>query len=154
MDLFNCGEKMSRHRWCLQEKIIFSSAVCLKIPKLYISDVCHSFDQMFLLYLGGPEFCQEDLQSNYTFGNNNSQVINVILCGVPAPVVHWKYPNGDNFAAKRELINAYTYKYMPPKVTQKSCGRELTFHAKGKATLERKLLVFLAKCKCQDFVFL
>ena len=109
---------------------------------------------MSLLYLGGPEFCQEDLQSNYTFGSNNSQVMNVILCGVPAPVVHWKFQNGTNFAATRVPINAYTYKYMPPKVTPKLCGRELTFHAKGKTTLERKLLVFLEKCKCRDFFFL
>ena len=120
----------------------------LQIPKLYISAVCHSFNQMSLLYLGGPEFCQEDLKSNYTFGGNDYQVINVILCGVPAPVVHWKFQNGSNFVATREPINAYTYKYMLPTVTQKSCGREITFHAKGKTTLERKLLVFLAKCKC------
>ena len=103
---------------------------------------------MSLLCLGGPEFCQEDLQSNYTYGSNNSQVINVILCGVPPPVLHWKFQNGANFVARREPINAYTHKYMPPKVTQKSCGRELTLLAIGKTTLERKLFVFLAKCKC------
>ena len=118
----------------------------LQIPKLYISAVCHSFNQMSLLYLGGPEFCQEDLKSNYTFGGNDYQVINVILCGVQAPVVHWKFQNGSNFVAAREPINAY--RYMPPTVTQKSWGRELTFHAKGKTTLERKFLVFSAKCKC------
>ena len=109
---------------------------------------------MSLLYLGGPEFCQEDLKSNYTIGGNDYQVINVILCGVPAPVVHWKFQHGSNFVATREPINAYTYKYMPPTVTQKSCGWKLTFHAKGKATLEQKLFVFLAKCKCWSFLFL
>ena len=126
----------------------------LQISKVYISTVCHSFNQMSLLYLRRPEFCQEDLKSNYTFDSNNYQVINGILCGVPAPVVHWKFQNGSNFVATREPINAYTYKYMPPTVTQKSYGRELTFHAKGKATPERKLLVFLAKCKSCNVLFL
>ena len=119
-----------------------------QISKLYISAVCHSFNQMSLLYLGGPEFCQENLKSNYTYGGNDYEVINVILCGVPSPVVHWKFQNGSNFVATREPINPYTYKYMPPALTQKSCEREITFHAKGKTTLEENLLVFLAKCKC------
>ena len=79
---------------------------------------------MPLLHFGGPEFCQEDLKSNYTFDSNDSRVINGILRGAPAPAVHWKFQGGSNFVATREPINAYTYKYMPPTVTQKSCGPE------------------------------
>lgn len=103
--------------------------------------------KMFFIYLGGPEFCQEDLQSHYTFGNNVSPVTSVILCGIPAPIVHWKFHDDTNVVATREAINTYTYKYTLPMITQKSCGRELTFYATGKVTLQRKLRVFFSKCK-------
>ena len=87
------------------------------------------------------------MQSHYTFGNNVSPVTSVILCGIPAPIVHWKFHDDTNVVATREAINTYTYKYTLPMITQKSCGRELTFYATGKVTLQRKLRVFFSKCK-------
>ena len=108
-----------------------------------------------LIYLGGPEFCEKDLKSNYTFGIDVTPVINVTLCGVPAPVVRWRFHGGANAVATRKEINSHTYQYMIqlPNVTQKLCGREITLNFIGKATLERKLHVLLSKCMC-NFSFI
>ena len=110
-------------------------------------DILQILWKMFFIYLGGPEFCQEDLESNYTFANNASPVISVMLCGIPATIVHWKFHDNTNVVATREAINTYTYKYTLPMITQKSCGRELTFHATGKVTIQRKLRAFFSRCK-------
>lgn len=88
------------------------------------------------------------MKSNYTFGIDVFPVINMTLCGVPAPVVRWKFHDGANAVATREAINSHTYKYTMhlPIIAQKLCGKVLTLNVTGRATLERKLRVFLSKC--------
>ena len=72
------------------------------------------------------------------------------MCGVPAPIVRWRFNDGPIAVATRDAINFYTYQYLVqlPKLTQKSCGGELTLNASGIIVIERKICVFLEKCEC------
>lgn len=102
-----------------------------------------------MLYLGGPEFCKEDLQPRYTFGNVTPQ-INVTLCGKPPPTLKWRFHEGavtdtDRIAGS----NDYMYEYLIelPAIIQKTCGRELLLNATGYKTRFRSLRVFSTSCK-------
>lgn len=87
---------------------------------------------------------------NYTFNSDVLPVINVTLCGVPAPILHWTFHNGATMVATREPINTYTYKYLIhlPNITQKTCGVELSLNATGTDKIKKTISVFPAKCKC------
>ena len=102
-----------------------------------------------MLYLGGPEFCNGDLQSSYNFSSNVDQVIRITLCGVPTPDLEWRLHGGAFMPANRTTINSYTYKYfikLPP-LTQRICGRKLVFNVSGKWAFEIGRPVFLTNCK-------
>ena len=103
---------------------------------------------MCSLYLGGPEFCIDDLRSSYTFGRNVHPLINLTLCGVPPPYVTWRFhEEGGN--ATSEFINSYTYKHFIqlPQLTQETCGRDLVLNVTGYNSTEKRLRLFLDSCK-------
>ena len=104
---------------------------------------------MGFFYLGGPEFCSGDLHSNFTFGNVAHPVINITLCGVPAPVVQWMLHDGAINLAEMSRLNNYTYVYsmQMAKLTQKTCGRNIILKATGYNVTERKSKVFLSSCE-------
>ena len=107
------------------------------------------YSQIRLLYLGGPEFCKEDLQSSYSFGNV-TPLINVTICGVPAPTLQWRFHNGVVTDADRKAgSNSYTYEYLIqlPRITQRTCGRELWLNATGYNTTVIRSRVFSTSCK-------
>lgn len=106
-----------------------------------------------LVNLGGPEFCKEALQPNYTLSSKVSPVISVVLCGVPPPILHWRFIDSSNVMATRKTIKSYTYEYLIhlPKLTQKTCGGELVLIATGKVVSKWRRQLFLAKCKYQKF---
>ena len=76
-------------------------------------------------------------------------VINITLCGVPAPVVQWRLHDGANYLAEMSRLNNYTYEYSMQlaKLTQKTCGRKLILKATGYTVTERKSKVFLSSCE-------
>ena len=100
------------------------------------------------MYLGGPEFLK-GLDSNYTFGSNVTPVINVTLCGIPAPNVTWLLHTDYAGNASREESDRYTYEYSMrlPKLTQKTCGRQLVLNVSGYNMTERTTTVFVTECK-------
>ena len=121
-----------------------SKGLISKLPQCLLLFLTNGF-----FNLGGPEFCNGDLHSNFTFGNGVHPVINVTLCGVPAPVVQWRLHDGANDLAKMIKLNNYTYGYLMQlaKLTQKTCGRDLILKAIGYNVTERKSKVFLSSCK-------
>ena len=100
------------------------------------------------MYLGGPEFLK-GLESEYTFRSNVTPVINFTLHGVPAPNVTWMLHEDDAGKTTREQIYIYKYKYsiQLPKLTQKTCGRQLVLKAIGYNITERRITVFVTDCK-------
>ena len=102
-----------------------------------------------MLYLGGPEFCYGHLQSSYNFSNNTDQVIRILLCGVPAPVLEWRLHDSAFMPVNRTAINSYTYEYLIklPPLTQRICGRELVLNASGNKPILENRTVFLTNCK-------
>ena len=106
---------------------------------------------MCLLYLGGPVFCQGDLQSSYIFGSNVDPHINLTLCCVPPPTVTWSF-HGKDGNATRELVGNYTYEYLIqlPRLTQKTCGRELILNVTGLNNTEKRSQLFLDSCKYRN----
>ena len=106
---------------------------------------------MCLVYLGGPEFCEKSLQPNYTLSSNVSPVMKVVLCGVPAPILHWRFKDGSSVMAMRQSINSYTYEFLInlPKLTQKTCERDLTLIATGNIVLKWRQQLLFPNCKCQ-----
>ena len=102
---------------------------------------------MFYLYLGGPEFLK-GLESNYTFGSNVTPVLNFTLHGVPAPNVTWLHKDYAGYVS-HEKNDSYIYKYSVqlPKLTQKTCGRQLVLKASGYNMTGRTTTVFVTDCK-------
>ena len=100
------------------------------------------------MYLGGPEFLK-GLESNYTFDSNATPVINFTLRGIPAPNVTWWLHKDYTGNASREQSDSYTNKYLIqlPKLTQKTCGRQLVLKASGHNMTERTATMFVADCK-------
>ena len=103
---------------------------------------------MCLLYLGGPVFCEGNLQSSDTFGTNVSPLINLTLCGVPPPNVTWSF-HGKDGIAERAFVENYKYEYsisLQP-LTQETCGRELGLNLIGHNSTKKRLQLFLDSCK-------
>ena len=89
------------------------------------------------------------LESNYTFGSNVTPVVNFTLRGVPAPNVTWWLHKNYAGYISREQIDSYMYEYsiQLPKLTQKTCGRQLVLKASGYNKSERTTTVFVTDCK-------
>ena len=106
---------------------------------------------MCLVHLGGPEFCEKPLQPNYTLSGNALSVIKIVFCGVPAPILHWRFIDGSNAIATRKIKKSYTYEYLIhlPKLTQRTCGGELTLIATGNVALKWRKQLFFENCKYQ-----
>ena len=104
------------------------------------------------LNLGGPEFCKGNPQSRHNFSENVTPVINVTLCGVPAPILLWNFNDGVAENATRKAINYYTFEYSMqlPELTQETCGRKLALTATGNESIKEELLVFLDSCKSEN----
>ena len=95
-----------------------------------------------------PEFLK-GLDYSYTFGSNVTPVINFTLRGEPAPNVTWQLHEDDAGNATREQSDSYKYEYsiQLPKLTQKTCGRQLVLKASGYNMTERITTVFVTDCK-------
>lgn len=108
-----------------------------------------------MLRLGGPQFCEGDLKSSYNFNSTHSAVLNLTLCGVPAPTLTWRLHDGPvNVNQHVSAINVYKYKYMIqlPELTQRLCGRILQLNATvtyngTNNTITRNPTLFLESCK-------
>ena len=140
----------------LYKSFEFSNTSCSNLHEAtysYISIHLIFADKCVCLNLGGPEFCEGILQSRYTFSENDTQVINVTLCGVPAPILQWKFHHFPTKNATRNARNHYTYEYSIelPKLTQETCGRKLILNATGNKTERAELTVFLTRCKYENF---
>ena len=105
---------------------------------------------MNTLHLGRPKYCQDYLQSSYTFDVNDiSPTINITLCGVPQPVVEGHFI-GKTLIVTSSTVNDYTFNYtlQLPQLEQAACGKELTITAKGyNGTLTNKTKIFVKNCK-------
>ena len=99
------------------------------------------------MYLGGPEFLK-GLKSSYTFGSNVTPVIHFTLNGVPAPNVTWWLHEDYAGNASGEQVDSYTYQYsiQLPKLSQKTCGRQLVLKVSGYNITERTTTVFVTNC--------
>ena len=87
---------------------------------------------MNLLHLGRPEFCQGSLPSNFSFDDNSSPRINIVLCGTPQPKLEAEFI-GQKLNILNITIDSYTRNYTMqlPRLTQIACGKELTVRAIG-----------------------
>ena len=99
------------------------------------------------LYLGGPQLFQGGLPAYYSFDDNSSPKINIIVFGVPQPIVE-----GEIIYKKLNVlnksVNTYTHNFTMelPQMTQKACGKELTVIATGyNGTLIEKVKSFCRK---------
>lgn len=109
---------------------------------------------MNTLHLGGPEFCQGSLPSNFTFDDNSSPRINIVLCGIPQPTVEGEF-FGQKLNVFNMTIDSYTHNYtlQLPRLTQISCGKELTVRAIGYyAVIADKTKVFVKNCKYEYYI--
>ena len=124
----------------------------MKLLTVYISTNLIFDDKRVCLNLGGPEFCEGNPQSRYDFSENDTQVINVTFCGVPAPILQWTFHDNPTVTAKGNARNYYTYEYsiQLPKLTQQTCGGKLILNATGYKTENATLTVFLTKCKYEN----
>ena len=122
----------------LWKKIIENLFLCIA---LFCSPIC-------LLYLGGPVFCNGNLQSRYNFGRNVYPLISFTICGVPPPNVTWSF-HGEGGNATSEFVKSYMYKYLIrlPQLTQETCGRDLVLNVTGYNSTEKRLRLFLDSCK-------
>lgn len=85
-----------------------------------------------------------------TFDDNSSLKINLIVCGVPRPVVEGKFI-GKTLNAQNATVNSFTTNYTLelPQLTQTTCGKELTITATGlnDKSITLKTKIFLRNCK-------
>ena len=102
------------------------------------------------LHLGEPVFCQgQILPSNFTFDDNSSPRINIVLCGIPQPTVEGEFI-GQKVNILNKTIDSYTHNYtlQLPRLTQTSCGKELTVRTIGcNGIIANKTKVFVENCK-------
>ena len=109
---------------------------------------------MKILHLGRPEFCQGNLPSNFTFDDNSSPRINVVLCGTPQPTVEGEFV-GQKLNILYMTIDSYTHNYtlQLPRLNQISCGKELTLTAIGNnGVIDDETKVFVKNCKYEYYV--
>ena len=109
---------------------------------------------MNILHLGWPEFCQGSLPSNFTFDGNSSPRINIVFCGTPQPTVEGEF-TGQKLNILNVTIDSYTHNYtlQLPRLTQISCGKELTVRAIGNnGVIADETKVFLKNCKYVYYV--
>ena len=104
-----------------------------------------------MLYLGGPVFCKDPLSSNYTFGRNVKPLVNLTVCGVPAPNVTWSFCDEGGITRRKPVENfTYEYSIQLEELTQKTCGMELVLNVTGYSSIKEKLQLFVDRCKYWD----
>ena len=127
----------------------------LNFVRMFHERFCGTYCKLFIdfnvLRLGGPELCQDDFPSNYTFDVSSSPKIYITFCGVPQPVVQGEFIN-QKFSALNttETVNGYIHNFtlQIPQLTQEACGKTLTITANGNnVTLTETTKIFLEKCK-------
>ena len=109
---------------------------------------------MNTLHLGRPEFCHGSLPSNFTFDDNSSPRVSIVLCGIPQPTVEGVFI-GQNLNTLNKTIDSYTHNYtlQLPRLTQISCGKELAVRAIGNSSvIAVETKVFLKNCKYEYYV--
>ena len=95
-------------------------------------------------------FCPgRSLPSNFTFNDNSSPRINILLCGKPQPTVE-----GEFFSQKLNIFykmmdsNTHNYTLQLPRLTQISCGKELTVRTIGcNGIIANKAKILVKNCK-------
>ena len=95
------------------------------------------------------------MQSNYSFDDNSSPRINIILCGLPEPVLKAEFL-GRRVNVLNTAVNYYTFRYTLelPRVRQIACGKDLTVTAAGyNGTLTKKTKIFVRNCKSVYCIF-
>ena len=89
------------------------------------------------------------MPSNYTFGENVKPVVNLTVCGVPAPNVTWSFHDEHGISTPK-LAENFTYEYsikLEKKITQKTCGRELVMNVTGHRSTNKTLQLLVNRCK-------
>lgn len=119
---------------------------------MYWSSSVYHNSLNFSLRLGGPQFCQGDFNNSYSFDENATEKIEIILCGFPEPTARWKFDDSAFNNVTPTPVNSYTFKYsiQLPQLTQKMCGKELAFEATGginRTKVIRIRNIFLNSCK-------
>lgn len=107
-----------------------------------------------ILHLGGPELCQDNFPSNFTFDDKRSPQINITLCGVPQPKVQGTF-NRQNLSVLGTTVNSYTHTFtlQLPQLTQTECGKELTIIAtENNHTLTYQTKIFVENCKYDYYI--
>ena len=136
-------------------KIVF--ALCFySCTKNCIKATVPIFALMWIpLHLGGSVFCQgQSLPSNFTFDDYSSPRISIVLCGTPQPTVEGEFI-GQKLNILNKTIDSYTHNYtlQLPRLTQISCGKELTVTAIGcNGVIANKTKVFVKNCKYEYYV--
>lgn len=109
---------------------------------------------MNLLHLGRPEFCQGSLPSNFSFDDNSSPRINIVLCGTPQPKLEAEFI-GQKLYILNITIDSYTRNYTMqlPRLTQIECGKELTVRAIGNdGVITDETKIFVKNCKYEYYL--
>lgn len=128
----------------------------LDFNQIYCRTYAYFCIDINVLYVGGPDHCKGRFPSNFTFDDGISPRINIILCGVPQPVVQAHFI-GQKLDIVNVTINSYTHNFtlQLPQLTQTTCGRELTVKATGfNGTLTDETKIFLRNCKYDYYVHL
>ena len=107
------------------------------------------YDDFHILIIGGPQFCQGSFQRNYTNDVNSSPRIDVVLCGVPVPIVQAEFI-GQKLNVLSRTVNSYLHNYTLelPQLNPTVCGKELTITVTGyNGTLTDKIKIYMSNCK-------
>lgn len=96
-----------------------------------------------LLSLGEPIFCEKIPETSYTFVEDETPILSFRLCGVPEPIVTWKFieeisnkvlPSESapvNNAKGKLASYAYQYSVPLPLMRRKNCGKMLLLSTSG-----------------------
>ena len=95
------------------------------------------------LPLEEPTFCEQILEKSYTFMEDKTPILSFKLCGVPEPIVTWKFieeisnkvlPSGSAPVrnAKGKLASyAYQYSVPLPLMRKENCGKLFLLSTSG-----------------------
>ena len=107
------------------------------------------YDDFHILFIGGPQFCQGNFPRKYTIDVNSSSKINIVLCGVPQPIVQAEFI-GQKLSVLSTTVNSYIHNYTLelPQLNPTTCGKELTVTVFGyNGTLTDKTKIYVSNCK-------
>ena len=94
------------------------------------------------------------MPSNDTFDDSTSPTINIVLCGVPQPIVKATFIGQERNVLNR-TINNYKHNYTLelPRLTKAVCGKNLTVTATGhNGTLTKNVQIFVKNCKYDYYI--